>query len=122
MTTSKAIEWLDRLWGLAQASGPGEILQSVETKLRDAGQGEMADRLNKLLQDAGVEIDKIFSAEPALPGSSSEQLYNAWEPVTEQRVEQVLREVYQSMDQVTRTAMQPLMQELKIFPDPISRA
>ncbi len=56
-------------------------LDEVETSLRAAGKEDVADRLNKLQQDAGVEWvcpDPNITTRTPVKGPLSEALYNAY--------------------------------------------
>lgn len=82
---------LDELFIITEAT---PALEQVETALRQSGNAETADRLNKLMQDAGVQIDREMNGfdenEPA-SGPQRAVLNAAYEPVTSARLS-VLRD------------------------------
>jgi hypothetical protein len=87
---------LDELFLIAEA---GPVLDGMETVLRDAGLNREADALMKLQQDTGVQIDREmngFDPNEAAPGPASAALSAAFEPVTRQRLAEVLTDVYRT--------------------------
>lgn len=66
----------------------GPALDAAEADLRAAGKSALADRLLKLQQDAGLEVDHemtgAFDSPP--PGAGSAALRAAYVPVTGQRL------------------------------------
>jgi hypothetical protein len=80
-----AILDLDTLFLIAEH---GPAFDRAETALRGAGKGALADKLVKLQQDAGLEIDHemtgAFDEPPAGPASAA--LRDTYEKVTPQRL------------------------------------
>ncbi len=76
---------LDTLFAIADA---GPLLDRVDNALRRVGNDDLADKLCKLQQDAGLELDNemtgSFSEPP--PGPRSAELRAAYQPVTPARI------------------------------------
>lgn len=76
---------LDTLFAIADAA---PLLDRVDNALRRVGNDGLADKLCKLQQDAGLELDNemtgSFSEPP--PGPRSAALRAAYEPVTPARI------------------------------------
>lgn len=87
---------LDELFIIAEAT---PVLEQAEAALRQSGNAETANRLNKLMQDAGVQIDREMNGydenEPA-PGPQTAALNAAYDPVTPARLS-VLRDAAASL-------------------------
>lgn len=88
---------LDQLFAIAEAA---PVLDKAEAELRAKGKGDVADRLVKWQQDAGLAVDNEFNgtlSEPA-PGPATAALIKAYEPVTNTRSTAVLNDVYTGLD------------------------
>lgn len=76
---------LDTLFALADA---GPLFDRVDNALRRVGNDALADKLFKLQQDAGLELDNELTgsfSEPA-SGPRSAELRAAYQPVTPARI------------------------------------
>lgn len=81
---------LDELFIIAEAT---PVLEQVEAALRQSGSAETADRLNKLMQDTGVKIDREmrgFEENELAPGPQTAALNAAYEPVNSGRLSVLL--------------------------------
>ena len=90
-----AILDLDTLFVIAEAA---PVLDRVEAELRGAGKKDLADKVFKLQQDVGLEIDNemtgSFSEPP--PGPESARLRKEYEPVSLVRMT-VLSSAYEQL-------------------------
>ena len=89
---------VDQLYPLLESS---PLLDRVEAALIAAGKLMSAQKLNKLQQDAGVQVDRAFTgAEPGdpAPGPQSAKLNAAYEPVTADRLNGTLRDSYMMLN------------------------
>lgn len=76
---------LDTLFALADA---GPLFDRVDNALRRVGNDALADKLFKLQQDAGLELDNELTGSFSEPptGPRSAELRAAYQPVTEARI------------------------------------
>lgn len=80
---------LDELMPLIEAS---PLLDQVEAALHKTDKKEAADKLLKLQQDAGIDVQKSFGIYDPKAGSQTAGLDSAYQEVTAARFNSVLRE------------------------------
>lgn len=71
----------------------GLFFDRIETFLRELGQIETADRLLKLQQDAGIEVQKHFGVYDPFAGPQTAALDKAYQEVTVERIQGVFKEL-----------------------------
>lgn len=86
------------------------LLDEIETVLPSP----LREKLEKLQQDAGVQRDRITNPDgPA--GDISRNLYDAYKPVTKERLVEVLGSVYANVqDEVLRNGLRGLAADFEI--------
>lgn len=84
----------DDLMVLAQET---PLLCEAEERLRQQGKRETADLLEKLVQDAGVQMDPMFGVEPPA-GPETAALYGAYQPVDHDRFNAVMAQCARHLD------------------------
>lgn len=100
----------------------GPLLDNVEASLRDLNQDAPANALQKLQQDAGIQLEKEFKktdiSEPG-PGIQTSQLRRDYEEVTTTRILNTLNSCLPYLDGDLKQQFSTLINDFKIETPPL---
>jgi ribosomal protein L12E/L44/L45/RPP1/RPP2 len=108
---------IDRLMPLIEAS---PLLEQVEGGLRRAGKKGQADKLLKLQQDAGIEVEKAFGTYDASAGSQTARLDKAYEEVTPARFNTVLQTAHAALPEGDLKTTLGMLNDKLLLPETLS--